>query len=472
MKESKRSVVAIIGGGFAGAMVAVHLLKQTEKQLHIILINTKYPLAKGVAYSSYSHKHLLNVKAKNMSAFPDKPSDFITWIKNHEKYGVLDNQTMPEMFLPRNVYGHYLKDVFDNAIREKAQGVSIEFVHDEAIEIEDMEVGMQINFSISPSVFAHRVILAMGNQAPRQPELKNGSLSNNKRYFPNPWVNEAVLHPEENEDVLIIGNGLTMVDVVLGLREKNYRGKIHSLSPNGFKILPHREFEPYHDLVKDVQPPFELIKLVKLFRFHVQSLRAKGIAGEAAVDSLRPLTQKIWMALSLDEKKRFMLHLRHMWGVARHRLPMEVHKQFQQMILDETLEIIAGRIHSITESNHSLEVSIYRRSRNELLTIKVGRIINCTGPEADITKMNVELIQNLLAQKLIEPDELSLGINALPDGTIITKDGKPSDKLFAIGSLLKGILWESTAVPEIRVQAKNLADKIIKLNLAENLKII
>src|SRR5690349_19191159 len=112
---STKKTIAIIGGGFSGTMTAVHLLKQNKIPLHIILINSNYPLAKGIAYSSYSNKHLLNVPVKKMSAFPDKPDDFLNWIKTHDNYGALDQNELPDMFLPRNIYGHYLKDTFENA---------------------------------------------------------------------------------------------------------------------------------------------------------------------------------------------------------------------------------------------------------------------------------------------------------------------------------------------------------------------
>src|SRR5689334_14085735 len=134
MQANKTVTVAIIGGGFCGTMVAVHLLSQ-QVPLSIIFINSGYPLSKGLAYSSYSHKHLLNVRAKNMSAFPDKPNHFVEWIKKHENYRVIDQSALPEMFLPRNIYGFYLKDIFENAIRKKSPQVSISFVHDEAIDI-------------------------------------------------------------------------------------------------------------------------------------------------------------------------------------------------------------------------------------------------------------------------------------------------------------------------------------------------
>src|ERR1700679_2423779 len=114
---NKNLTVAIVGGGYCGTMAAVHLLSQSEVAVEIVLINSGYPLTKGVAYSSYSHKHLLNVRAQNMSAFPDKPNHFIDWIKKHENYRVIDPAALPQMFLPRNIDGYYLNDIFENAIR-------------------------------------------------------------------------------------------------------------------------------------------------------------------------------------------------------------------------------------------------------------------------------------------------------------------------------------------------------------------
>ena len=454
--------IAIIGGGFCGNMLAVHLLNNAKDPLHIILINAGYPLSKGVAYSSYSHKHLLNVRAKNMSAFPDKPTHFMDWIKKHENYRVIDQTALPGMFLPRNIYGYYLKDVFDTAIRKKPDYVSISFVHDEAIDIEEKEGKAHIYFSVSPGVVADKVVLAIGNQSPDNPTLKESAFYSSRNYFGNPWLHEAVNHLDPEKEVFILGNGLTMVDIVLGLKEKKHRGKIYSLSPNGFQILPHRDFEPYKELIEELTPPYDLAKVISLFRSHVKKLREKGLAGEAAVDSLRPLTQKVWQSWNRQEKERFMYHIRHMWGVARHRLPMDIHKMIQQLILDDKLEIIAGRIQSMTETERGIRVSFKRRRDQKIYEVIVARVINCTGPLSDINKLERPLIKNLVSRKMIHADEMKLGIDATIDGTILNSDGTPSRHLFTIGSTLRGLLWESTAVPELRDQAKNLATKLLE----------
>lgn len=460
---TKKFSIAIIGGGFSGTMLAVHLMNQNKIPLHIIMINSGYPLSKGVAYSSYSHKHLLNVAAKNMSAFPDNPQHFMQWIKKHENYGVLDAVTLPDMYLPRNVYGYYLKDIFDSTIRKKPESVEISFVHDEAVDAEMTNGKATVYFSFSPPVTVDKVVIASGNETPDRPNIENMAFYQSKNYFGNPWQHESVNHLPPEDDVLIIGNGLTMVDVVIGLREKKHKGKIYSLSPNGFKILPHRPVVPYRDLMDELQPPYDLLKLVKLFRKHVKILRSQNLSAETLVDSMRPLTQTIWQSWTFREKKRFMYHMRHLWGVARHRLPMPIHQQIQQYILDHSLEIVAGRILNITEDENGIDVLFRRKNTRKPDGFTVKRVINCTGPKSDISKVDKPLFRNLISRNIICPDEMKLGINALPDGTIINADGRQSTGFYSIGSLLKGILWESTAVPELRVQAKQLSEKLISV---------
>jgi len=455
---SKKHSVAIIGGGFCGTMVAVHLLCQTEVPLEIFLINSGFPLSKGLAYSSYSHKHLLNVRAKSMSAFADKPNDFVDWITKHENYRVLDQETLPQMFLPRNIYGYYLKDVFENAIRKKSDKTTINFIHDEAIDIEFKDNLANVYFSVTPSITVNKVILATGNQLPLNPRIKSQAFYSSKNYFVNPWLHEAVNHPDPHKEILIIGNGLTMADVVIGLMEKNYKGKIYSLSTNGFDLVPHRDPRPYTGFAEECVPPYRLETLVKLFRKHLDA----GAKSAELVESIRPLIQSIWQAWTYDEKKWFVSHLRHLWEVNRHRLPMQVHEQIQQLIIDNKLEIIAGRILDIQENVDDITVAFRRKRDQKEYKLNVARIINCTGPAMDINTYTNPLFVNLLDRKLIQPHKLKMGIEATPTGQVLNREGEVSSFLYTIGSNLKGVLWESTAVPELRVQAKRLAEEIVR----------
>jgi uncharacterized NAD(P)/FAD-binding protein YdhS len=71
------------------------------------------------------------------------------------------------------------------------------------------------------------------------------------------------------------------------------------------------------------------------------------------------------------------------------------------------------------------------------------------------------LLPILLDRWVIRPNALRYGLDAKPDGRLIGADGEPSEMLYTLGTALKGILWESTAIPEVRSQARDLARKLI-----------
>jgi uncharacterized NAD(P)/FAD-binding protein YdhS len=92
------------------------------------------------------------------------------------------------------------------------------------------------------------------------------------------------------------------------------------------------------------------------------------------------------------------MHIRHLWGVARHRLPMTMHTMLQQLILDDRLEIIAGRLLGMKEQSGKVHVSLRRRRDQQVYEVSVGRVINCTGPTGDITRMQRPFMQNLVSR--------------------------------------------------------------------------
>ncbi|HRH67661.1 MAG TPA: FAD/NAD(P)-binding protein [Bacteroidia bacterium] len=449
--------IAIIGGGFCGAMTLIHILKTAQKTVHVTLIHDSDILAKGIAYDTYSNEHVLNVEARNMSAFPDDPDHFVNWCRKSGLCNSYDQELLPFLYLPRNIYGKYLAEIYHDALLHIPHHVSLFFTHAEATDMQQEGDHFRILCSDGSSVLAHQVVLATGNNEPGHAALNGQKFIGSPKYFSNPWKEQAVMGLDSTAPVFIIGTGLTMVDVVIGLLEKNFSNKIYALSPKGFNILAHRPHHPQREILDELAPPYELEKLVQLFRKHVRKARAHGESGETVVDAVRSKTQEIWQSLALKDKHRFMSHVRHLWGVARHRLPGHIHHQVQQLIQEGKLEIIAGRILDLRDEDGIVSIQIRRRKSQDEETIRAARVINCTGPQSDILKFNSRLFQNLIRKGYIFPDEMNLGIQATADGRILKKDGSASTQLFAIGSLLRGKLWESTAVPELRKQALNLA---------------
>jgi len=455
--------IGIIGGGFTGTMTAVQLIDKSTEPFEIILINERETLNKGIAYNPYSDKHLLNVIAGKMSAYPDKPDHFLEWVMKKDNFQNKDKTLIANSFLTRQLYGEYICFIWKEA-NESAESkqIKISVIDSFVVDLDVSESYVSIWLDNNLKLNVDECVVATGNHIPRNPGIKNMNFYNSPNYFQNPWKIESVKDTKENLPVLIVGNGLTMVDTVLGLLEQGFKGEIYSISPNGFNILPHRHNGlKYSKLVEELRDDMNIYELVKLINKHIKTVREYGVSAEPIIDSLRTQTQKIWKSFSEKERELFMSRLRHLWGVARHRIPLHSHDKIQQLRIDGKLHINSGKIIDITELNESITVQYFDKKENGIKAINVSRIINCTGPETDLTNLDKSFLKNCLLKGILTQDKLRIGIKADTESfQIINSNGKPHTNLYTIGSNLKGELWESTAVNELRGQAEKLAKKL------------
>lgn len=459
--------IGIIGSGFTGTMTAVHLIEKASAHCEIIVINKTETFNKGIAYHPYSEKHLLNVIAQKMSAIPDKPSHFLDWVMSQETFKEKDPKLVAHSFLPRKLYGDYLQDIWVETTKLAAKKqLKLTVIDSFVIGLEVSENTVSILLENELKLDIDYCVIATGNHNPRNPKIKNMGFYNSRNYFQNPWVVESVTNTKENLPVLIIGNGLTMVDTAFGLLENGFKGEIYSISPNGLNILPHGEnVQAYSRLVDELDADLSLYDLLKRVNKHIKIVREYGVSAEPIIDSLRPLTQKIWKGFSEKEKNLFMSRLRHLWGVARHRIPLYSHDKIQQLRIEGKLHINSGKLIDFVENNDVIHVDYFDKKENKLKTLNVSRVINCTGPETDLMNLETNFLKTCLLNGVLVQDSLKLGIKTdTSTFQLINSEGKTHSNLFTLGSNLKGELWESTAVSELRVQAEKLAENILKIN--------
>lgn len=474
--------IGVIGGGFTGTMTAVQLIHKTADPCEIIIINERESLNRGVAYNPYSTKHLLNVITGKMSAYPDKPDHFLEWVMQKDEFKNKDKTLIANSFLPRQIYGEYLASIWNEArnVAESKQ-IKLTVINNFVIDLNASSKSVDLWLDNDLNLSVDYCIIATGNLTPRNPRIKNMAFYRSLNYFQNPWKIESVKNMKENGSVLIIGNGLTMVDTVFGLLEQGFKGEVYSISPNGFNILPHRHSGlKYTKLTDELKEGMTIYELVKLINKHIKTVREYGVSAEPVIDSLRAHTQGIWKSLSQHEKNLFMSRLRHLWGVARHRIPLHSHDKIQQLRIDGKLHIISGKVIDINETNESITIQYLDKKENETREINISRIINCTGPETDLMNLDKSFLKNCLLKGILTQDKLKLGIGADTESfQVIDANGKPHSNLFTIGSNLKGELWESTAVNELRAQAEKLATGLcshhatmLNTNSGENAKMI
>jgi uncharacterized NAD(P)/FAD-binding protein YdhS len=457
--------ITIIGGGFSGTLTAVQLLRQSPFPIHVRIINAGYPVAKGVAYSAESNLHLLNVRAGRMSAFPQQPLHFVRWLEKQpgsEEFCTGD-ESLVKAFIPRRIYGQYLEDLLEHTRENLPAGCSLEIINDEATAVVPAENNTyHIKLKNGGAFLTRKLVLALGNFVPGAVAGVSEAVMGSQFYMGNPWQSSGLDALDPEKPVLLIGTGLTMVDVVLSLLEQQFRGKIYAVSSKGYLPMVHPQSNPYPDISQELQPPFQLTSLYATIKKHIRKAEAMGSSCEAFIDSIRPLTQQIWQGLSLPDKEKFIRHLSSLWGVFRHRISPQIGGRIQAALDSGQFEVVAGRLQSTEIKADQLEVTVKERGTGKPAKFLVQRLVNCTGPQCNYPKIESELVKNLLETRLITSDELRLGIKAEPDGRVLQENDKPSGAVFTIGPALRGALWESTAVPEISEQAAHLAQTILQ----------
>jgi uncharacterized NAD(P)/FAD-binding protein YdhS len=444
---SRSSEIAIVGGGASGALVAAQLVRQGFSG-RIALLEMRARLGHGLAYSTSLEQHLLNVPAGKMSAFPDQPAHFLEWLRARNAPGAA-----ADAFAPRRLYGEYIEDVLKTSVGALGGG---KFCHIRA-EVVDARVtadGATLALDSGATVKAAKVVLALGNSASAPFEhpsvLKMGS-----RWHVSPWMGDALRVRFAGERILLVGTGLTAVDSALALNGQALAAKTFMISRRG--ILPY-----VHDLRRqaDSPPVFADPSNIRLIfrelRARIEHVREADGCWRPVVDSLRPVSNEIWQGLPLEDRSRFVRHLKTYWEAHRHRMAPQVQVQVDKLRAQDKLEVIAGRIRESVRKGDAIDVAIVER-RGAQRRLEVDRAINCTGIHEDYNKSPRRLIRALVESGLARANDLGSGFRTDLDGALIDRGGKASPVLFTLGPPRRGELFETTAIPEIRSQAEALA---------------
>jgi uncharacterized NAD(P)/FAD-binding protein YdhS len=437
----KRDHVAIVGGGFSGTLLAVNLLRHDGPRA--TLIERREHTARGVAYAAAHPDHLLNVRAENMSALPDDPEHFVRWLEEHRP-GVGG-------FVPRLVYGDYL-DALLAETKRRAPG-RLDVVRGEVADVAVEADGVRLSLADGTRFTADSSVLAPGNLPPHTPAGIDPAALPAGSYVTDPWHGDILTDLGADDTLLVLGTGLTMVDIALLLDARRFEGRIVALSRHG--LVPRAHMRGIPATTRSERPAPTASALVAALRD-----RATHIDWRAAVDELRPYTQGLWRAMDVVERKRFLRHLRPWWDVHRHRLAPSVARKIEAMRESGRLTILAGKVTHAEGDGAHVRLAYRPRHADEEETLCVRRIVNGTGPQGDLTATREPLLLALRDRGLLRADPMHIGIDVDQESRAIGRDGSSSDRLTVIGPMTRGAFWEIVAVPDIRRQAWSVARRL------------
>jgi uncharacterized NAD(P)/FAD-binding protein YdhS len=346
-QELRPARIVVIGAGFSGAMSAVNIARLTEHPLHIVVINDGPSPGRGAAYGLRRPEYLLNVAARNMSAFPHEPDHFLQWLRTRSEFELTPEIELRERFIPRQIYGDYLRSIVQHHLQSAGDmsAVSTEFVVGEATDIEPLDAGCLVRLSNGSTFEADRVVLATGNEPPA-PLPGAETLAAHPAWVGNPWQAWEERLPRHDGSILILGTGLTAVDAIITLREIGWLGGIHAVSRHGW--FPHSHFRgiEYPDFPPDGVDLAELglDDLLGLIQRHCAILHERDANPAIIVDKLRPHTQRIWSRFSREDRLTFAKEYAARWNVFRHRIAPDIYSQITSSQLTGQLRVHAHSI--------------------------------------------------------------------------------------------------------------------------------
>lgn len=442
------TVVAVIGGGASGTLTAIHLLRRASAghgPLRIALIDRDGRHGLGQAYSTAHHGHLLNSPAGQMSALAGDPGHLIRWAAAE---GIEHDG-----FLPRPVYGRYLRETLAQAQREAAPMATVSHLTSQVVAVSGHAPGHPVRLRLAADghLDADVVVLATGHQAPATPcQVPAG-----QHYIADPWAPGALRPAGDGRPVVIIGTGLTMVDVAIAVTGAHPGTVVHAVSRHGLVPPAHRGGDGsagyWLPVFSQTSGPVRLTDLM----WQVRAAVSDHPAGwQDVVDALRPHVPALWERLPLGDKQLFLRHVARYWEVHRHRMPPQTARRFTALRAAGRLFVHAGGISGVRRHPGGLQARL--DGAGSTRDLPAGWLINATGPAA-VTAGADPLLRDLLDHGLARPDPLGLGLAADRSGALLDAAGRPSDVLFTLGPTLRGCRYETTAIPEIRDQAAALA---------------
>jgi uncharacterized NAD(P)/FAD-binding protein YdhS len=348
--------IAIVGGGASGALMTAYLLKCGGHRVRLTLIEPRAKIGRGLAYATENESHRLNVRASNMSAFPDDPDHFWRWLRANGHKG--EDRFC---FVPRLVYGRYLGSLIEDRLAESA-APRAHWVRETVTSLSELGGSLTLGFSGGQTAVFDIAVLCCGHEASEALDAP----------FVSPWEDPSSWNAAPDSTILILGTGLTMVDAAIALSEAGHRGPIVALSRRGLLPQAHRRVEPAKITETELLSPARLSSFLHWFRTRAREEIQSGGDWRSVVDGLRPHVQAIWRARPSRSRRSFLEHARPWWDIHRHRMAPEVEAKIRALLERTQLRILSGHLLEVNAKRDGASVSIRPRASKALVRLEVS----------------------------------------------------------------------------------------------------
>ncbi|WP_345059198.1 FAD/NAD(P)-binding protein [Hymenobacter glaciei] len=452
-------VITIVGGGFAGTALALQLRRQpTLAGAEIHLIEPREAPGPGLAYTARRAEYLLNVRPGALSLYSNEPHHFAQWLARQPE----NSGGTPE-FASRATYGRYLREELATVLAPTAGPAGVQWHCTTAVAAPLQPNGQRaVQLADGTTIASDSVVLALGNFPPPPPAGPDLRYLHHPGFHADPWAAGNLRRIGPDEQVLLIGSGLTSVDVLLALRHDGHQAPITVVARHGRWPAAHEPATaPYPNFYSAMAHETTVNGAVAVFKRELRAAAARGIGWQPVLDALRPDLGRIWAVWPLAEQHRFLQHLAGLWAVARHRSPPENAAAVVALAAAGLMQLHMGTVREILPEGPLLRVRVGPHGEaGSWLTAQ--HVINCAGPLLDYARIADPLVVSLREAGDLVPDPLRLGLLTDPHGALLDDENRAAPGLFTLGSSRRPAYFESTAVPELRLQAAALAGHLGK----------
>lgn len=455
--------VAVAGGGFSGTAFAIHLVRLASTPVAVQLIEPRATPGLGLAYDSTDPAHRLNIPAAPQSSlYLDQPEHLHDWLEQSGALAADPHMAAPRGRFPhRATFGAYVVA----QLRQHAQRPHAEVRHirARARNLARDGGGWRVTLEDGGVVTADAVVLATGHPPAAIPSPLAAALAGDSRLVPDPWVPGALDGIGSAEDVLIVGTGLTMADIVASLTGTGHYGRIVAVSRRGLRPLgnPARPPKPWAGFGGDL--PRTALSLLRRVRAAARTAMAAGEPWQSISPVVHGSGQDVWAAMPLAEQRRFLRHLGTFYSAHRFRMGAQVQQVVEDAWASGRLEVIAGHIRGAQADAAGVTVTLAppRAPAGMTLARRTDRVVIATGPAPGATIAANPLLAAACEAGLLRPDALGVGIDVDRNSQVLDAEGRPQPGLYVVGPPARGIFGELVGVPDIVRQAQTVAAHLL-----------
>ncbi|EOF4703236.1 FAD/NAD(P)-binding protein [Klebsiella oxytoca] len=441
--------VVIVGGGFSGAAVAIHLLRLAPVGVRVTLLEPREIPGAGVAYSTTELSHRINVPAARMQLAGEEDGAFDSWYRHQPAFAddpqalLADGAVYPQ----RGQFGRYVAERFAGAVR--ASGGRLVHLREQALSFNDGEVVTDGGRRLS----ADLLVLAISHPPPSLPLLAK-PFEKHPALIANPWRAGALENIAPETSVAVMGTGLTMADTIATLTRLGHRGPITAFSRRG--LLSRSNLSGNSASWPAEYGEGSLRQRLRKIRKDIDCAAEQGLAWQVVLDAVRNQGQRIWRGLTVADRQRFLRHLRSYWDVHRYRIAPQVAEVLEQRQRDGNLSVQAARLMALEGEAQKLTLTLSPR-RGEPQRVTVDHLVLTTGPAHGALTDSQPLLRQLSQRGLIRADALGLGLDVDERSRAVDREGRTVPNLLISGPAARGFFGELMGLPQVADHAADVA---------------